>query len=78
MVTTRSAIRCIIEAWALIRQHSTRLNMGELLGFLYESCQELNLIKELLKLPLGLGEQVRDREHFNTGISLNIYYDALF
>lgn len=35
--------------------------MGELLGFLYESCQELGLIKELLKLPLGLTEQVAER-----------------
>uniref|UniRef100_A0A671V0H5 AT hook containing transcription factor 1 n=1 Tax=Sparus aurata TaxID=8175 RepID=A0A671V0H5_SPAAU len=33
--------RCLIEAWSLLRQHSNRLNMGELLGFLYESCQEL-------------------------------------
>uniref|UniRef100_A0A673BQ97 AT hook containing transcription factor 1 n=1 Tax=Sphaeramia orbicularis TaxID=375764 RepID=A0A673BQ97_9TELE len=49
--------RCLIEAWSLIRQHSSRLNMGELLGFLYENCQELGLIKELLKLPLGLPEQ---------------------
>ncbi|XP_051235126.1 protein ELYS isoform X7 [Dicentrarchus labrax] len=49
--------RCLIEAWSLVRQHSNRLNMGELLGFLYESCQELGLIKELLKLPLGLTEQ---------------------
>ncbi|XP_068586372.1 protein ELYS isoform X2 [Cebidichthys violaceus] len=49
--------RCLIEAWSLLRQHSSRLNMGELLGFLYESCQELGLIKELLKLPLGLTEQ---------------------
>lgn len=51
--------RCLIEAWALLRQHSNHLNMSELMGFLYESCQELGLIKELLKLPLGLGEQVR-------------------
>ncbi|KAG7236055.1 hypothetical protein INR49_001457 [Caranx melampygus] len=49
--------RCLIDAWSLLRQHSNRLNMGELLGFLYESCQELGLIKELLKLPLGLTEQ---------------------
>ncbi|KAF7665770.1 hypothetical protein LDENG_00132010 [Lucifuga dentata] len=49
--------RCLIEAWSLLRQHSNRLNMGELLSFLYESCQELGLIKELLKLPLGLTEQ---------------------
>ncbi|XP_044055281.1 protein ELYS isoform X2 [Siniperca chuatsi] len=49
--------RCLVEAWSLLRQHSNRLNMGELLGFLYESCQELGLMKELLKLPLGLTEQ---------------------
>uniref|UniRef100_A0A3Q3N544 AT hook containing transcription factor 1 n=1 Tax=Mastacembelus armatus TaxID=205130 RepID=A0A3Q3N544_9TELE len=49
--------RCLVEAWSLLRQHSNRLNTGELLGFLYESCQELGLIKELLKLPLGLNEQ---------------------
>ncbi|XP_060923827.1 protein ELYS isoform X2 [Limanda limanda] len=49
--------RCLIEAWSLVRQHSNRLNMTELMGFLYESCQELGLIKELLKLPLGLREQ---------------------
>lgn len=50
--------RCLIEAWSLLRKNSNRLNMGELLGFLYENCQELGLIKELLKLPLGLTEQV--------------------
>ncbi|XP_071368388.1 protein ELYS isoform X1 [Centroberyx affinis] len=49
--------RCLVEAWSLLRQHSSRLNMEELLGFLYESCQELGLVKELLKLPLGLTEQ---------------------
>ncbi|XP_056268602.1 protein ELYS isoform X2 [Pseudoliparis swirei] len=49
--------RCLVEAWSFLRQHSNRLNMGELLNFLYESCQELCLIKELLKLPLGLTEQ---------------------
>ncbi|CAJ1048923.1 protein ELYS isoform X3 [Xyrichtys novacula] len=49
--------RCLVEAWSLLRQHSSRLNMAELMGFLYESCQELGLIKELLKLPLGLAEQ---------------------
>lgn len=48
--------------------------MSELLGFLYESCQELGLIKELLKLPLGLGEQVGQfneelRLHCKTSIS---------
>ncbi|KAK7913347.1 hypothetical protein WMY93_013558 [Mugilogobius chulae] len=49
--------KCLIEAWSLARQHSNRLNISELLGFLFETCQELGLIKELLKLPLGLSEQ---------------------
>ncbi|XP_019747194.1 protein ELYS isoform X2 [Hippocampus comes] len=49
--------RCLTEAWSLLRQHSNHLNRAELLGFLYETCQELGLIKELLKLPLGPTEQ---------------------
>uniref|UniRef100_A0A8C8C7E2 AT hook containing transcription factor 1 n=1 Tax=Oncorhynchus tshawytscha TaxID=74940 RepID=A0A8C8C7E2_ONCTS len=49
--------RCLVEALALLRQHSNRLNAEELLRFLYETCQELGLMKELLKLPLGLAEQ---------------------
>uniref|UniRef100_A0A8C7XZS2 AT hook containing transcription factor 1 n=1 Tax=Oryzias sinensis TaxID=183150 RepID=A0A8C7XZS2_9TELE len=52
-----SSLRCLIEAWCLLRQHSHRLNGSELLGFLYESCQELGLTKELLKLPLAANEQ---------------------
>ncbi|KAJ8271040.1 hypothetical protein GJAV_G00122100 [Gymnothorax javanicus] len=49
--------RCIVEAWALLRQHSNKLNMEDLLTFLYESCLELGLVEELLKMPLGLAEQ---------------------
>uniref|UniRef100_A0A673ZN80 AT-hook containing transcription factor 1 n=1 Tax=Salmo trutta TaxID=8032 RepID=A0A673ZN80_SALTR len=49
--------RCLVEAWALLRQHSNRLNEEVLLRFLYETCQVLGLMKELLKLPLGLAEQ---------------------
>ncbi|XP_061621827.1 protein ELYS isoform X4 [Phyllopteryx taeniolatus] len=49
--------RCLTEAWSLLRQHSSHLNVAELHSFLYESCQELGLIKELLKLPLGPTEQ---------------------
>ncbi|XP_052009121.1 protein ELYS-like [Xyrauchen texanus] len=49
--------RCIVEAWALLRQHCNKLNMEEVMRFLFETCQELGLMKELLKLPLGLAEQ---------------------
>lgn len=53
--------RCLTEAWCLLRQHSNHFNNVELLGFLYESCQELDLIKELLKLPLRPNEQVNGK-----------------
>ncbi|XP_056332436.1 protein ELYS [Danio aesculapii] len=49
--------RCIVEAWALLRQHCNKLNTEEVMRFLFETCQELGLMKELLKLPLGLAEQ---------------------
>uniref|UniRef100_A0A671RZ51 Protein ELYS-like n=1 Tax=Sinocyclocheilus anshuiensis TaxID=1608454 RepID=A0A671RZ51_9TELE len=49
--------RCIVEAWALLRQHCNKLNMEEMMKFLFETCQELGLMKELLKLPLELAEQ---------------------
>ncbi|XP_061670398.1 protein ELYS isoform X2 [Syngnathoides biaculeatus] len=49
--------RCLSEAWSLLRQHSSHLNMAELHSFLYESCQELGLIEDILKLPLGPSEQ---------------------
>ncbi|XP_053093754.1 protein ELYS isoform X2 [Pangasianodon hypophthalmus] len=49
--------RCIVEAWALLRQQVNKLSMDELLRFFYETCQELGLMKELLKLPLQPSEQ---------------------
>nr|XP_061796461.1 protein ELYS-like [Nerophis lumbriciformis] len=49
--------RCLTEAWLLLRQHSNHFNATEMLGFMYESCQELGLLKELLKLPLCPTEQ---------------------
>lgn len=67
------SLRCLIEAWCLLRQHSHRLNVSELLGFLYESCQELGLTKELLKLPLAANEQVRQTTENFEGVR-NIYF----
>uniref|UniRef100_A0A6Q2YTQ0 AT hook containing transcription factor 1 n=1 Tax=Esox lucius TaxID=8010 RepID=A0A6Q2YTQ0_ESOLU len=40
--------RCLVEAWTMLRQHSNRQNSEELLRFLFETCQELSLMKELL------------------------------
>uniref|UniRef100_A0A4W4FSJ4 AT hook containing transcription factor 1 n=1 Tax=Electrophorus electricus TaxID=8005 RepID=A0A4W4FSJ4_ELEEL len=49
--------RCIVEGLALLRQHANKLNVEELMQFLYETCQDLDLMKELLRLPLGPSEQ---------------------
>ncbi|XP_012586558.1 PREDICTED: protein ELYS isoform X2 [Condylura cristata] len=49
--------RCMIEAWSLLRQHSTRLNIEELLKHTYEICQETGLMEDLLKLPFTDTEQ---------------------
>nr|XP_019586431.1 PREDICTED: protein ELYS [Rhinolophus sinicus] len=49
--------RCIIEAWCLLRQHSNRLNIEDLLKHTYEVCQEMGLMEDLLKLPFTDTEQ---------------------
>ncbi|XP_004439626.1 PREDICTED: protein ELYS [Ceratotherium simum simum] len=49
--------RCVVEAWSLLRQHSTRLNIEELLKHTYEVCQEMGLMEDLLKLPFTDTEQ---------------------
>uniref|UniRef100_A0A8C3XLX9 AT-hook containing transcription factor 1 n=1 Tax=Chelydra serpentina TaxID=8475 RepID=A0A8C3XLX9_CHESE len=49
--------RCMVEAWSLLRQHSTRLNVEELLKHMYEVCQEMGLMEDLLKLPFTDTEQ---------------------
>lgn len=58
LATLVCVCRCIVEAWALMRQQVNKLSMDELLRFFYETCQELGLMKELLKLPLRPSEQV--------------------
>ncbi|XP_073072828.1 protein ELYS isoform X2 [Manis javanica] len=49
--------RCMVEAWSLLRQHSNRLNVEELLKHTYEVCQEIGLMEDLLKLPFTDTEQ---------------------
>ncbi|XP_072503747.1 protein ELYS [Notamacropus eugenii] len=49
--------RCMVEAWSLLRQHSNRLNVEELLKHMYETCQEMGLMEDLLKLPFTDTEQ---------------------
>ena len=48
----------MVEAWTLLRQHSNRLNIEELLKHTYEVCQEMGLMEDLLKLPFTDTEQV--------------------
>ncbi|XP_072783280.1 protein ELYS isoform X2 [Taeniopygia guttata] len=43
--------RCMVEAWGLLQQHATKLNIEELLKHMYEICQEMGLMEDLLKLP---------------------------
>ncbi|XP_078505161.1 protein ELYS isoform X2 [Lissotriton helveticus] len=49
--------RSIVEAMNLLRLHSTRLNVKELLKHMYEACQEMGLMEDLLKLPFTDLEQ---------------------
>ncbi|XP_069463933.1 protein ELYS isoform X2 [Ambystoma mexicanum] len=49
--------RSIVEAMNLVRLHSTRLNVKDLLRQLYEACQEMRLMEDLLKLPFTDIEQ---------------------
>ena len=47
-----------MEAWGLLQQHATRLNIKELLKHVYEICQEMGLMEDLLQLPFTGTEQV--------------------
>ncbi|XP_066237651.1 protein ELYS isoform X1 [Saccopteryx leptura] len=49
--------RCMIEAWSLLRHHSNKLNIEELLKHTYQVCQEMGLMEDLLKLPFTDTEQ---------------------
>ncbi|XP_069634150.1 protein ELYS-like [Haliaeetus albicilla] len=49
--------RCVVEAWGLLQQHATRLNIKELLKHVYEICQEMGLMEDLLQLPFTGTEQ---------------------
>ncbi|XP_061847084.1 protein ELYS isoform X2 [Colius striatus] len=49
--------RCMVEAWGLLQQHATKLNIEELLKHMYETCLEMGLMEDLLKLPFTDTEQ---------------------
>nr|XP_033792222.1 protein ELYS isoform X2 [Geotrypetes seraphini] len=49
--------RRMVEAWSLLRLQSNRLNVEDLLKHMYEVCQEIGLMEDLLRLPFTSVEQ---------------------
>ncbi|XP_075268774.1 protein ELYS-like [Opisthocomus hoazin] len=49
--------RCVVEAWGLLQQHASKVNIEGLLKHMYEICQEMGLMEDLLKLPFTHTEQ---------------------
>ncbi|XP_075718844.1 protein ELYS isoform X2 [Rhinoderma darwinii] len=56
-MTVFLANRHLFEAWNLQKLHSSRLNVEELLKHMYETCQEMGLMEDLLKLTFTDSEQ---------------------
>ncbi|XP_069811346.1 protein ELYS [Dendropsophus ebraccatus] len=56
-MTVFLANRHIFEAWNLQKLHSSRLNVEELLKHMFETCQEMGLMEDLLKLTFTDSEQ---------------------
>ncbi|KAG8583256.1 hypothetical protein GDO81_008342 [Engystomops pustulosus] len=56
-MTVFLANRHIFEAWNLQKLHSSRLNIEDLLKHMYEMCQEMALMEDLLKLTFTDSEQ---------------------
>ncbi|XP_074965649.1 protein ELYS-like [Phalacrocorax aristotelis] len=50
--------RCMAEAWGLLQQHTTKINVEELLKDMYDICREMGLVEDFLKLPFTDAEQV--------------------
>ncbi|KAJ6664731.1 hypothetical protein lerEdw1_006304 [Lerista edwardsae] len=62
---------CMVEAWTVLRQHSTSLNVEEMLKHVYEICQELGLMEDLLKLPFTETEQECLERFLQTNTGVN-------
>lgn len=59
-----------MEAWGLLQQHTTKLNIEELLKHMYEICQEMGLMEDLLKLPFTDTEKVSLEKKQKKNLSL--------
>ncbi|XP_039182926.1 protein ELYS [Crotalus tigris] len=62
---------CMVEAWNVLRQHSSQLNVEEMLKHVYEICQELGLMEDLLKLPFTETEQACLEKFLQTSAGIN-------
>ncbi|XP_064320594.1 protein ELYS-like isoform X3 [Phalacrocorax carbo] len=49
--------RCMAEAWGLLQQHTTKINVEELLKDMYDICREMGLVEDFLKMPFTDAEQ---------------------
>ncbi|XP_053566985.1 protein ELYS isoform X2 [Bombina bombina] len=56
-ITVLLANRYVVEAWKLQRLHINRVNVEELLKHMYETCQEMGLMEDLLKFTFTNMEQ---------------------
>ena len=59
----KCCFRYMVEAWTFLRQHSTSVNVEQLLTHTYKVCQETGLMEDLLKLPFTDLEQVTMPQH---------------
>ncbi|XP_007433912.1 protein ELYS isoform X1 [Python bivittatus] len=62
---------CMVEAWNVLRQHSSQLNVEQMLKHVYEICQELGLMEDLLKLPFTETEQECLEKFLQTSTGIN-------
>ncbi|XP_026551234.1 protein ELYS isoform X2 [Pseudonaja textilis] len=62
---------CMVEAWNVLRQNSSQLKIEEMLKHVYEICQELGLMEDLLKLPFTETEQECLEKFLQTSTGIN-------
>ncbi|KAG8123498.1 hypothetical protein E2320_018975 [Naja naja] len=62
---------CMVEAWNVLRQNSSQLKIEEMLKHVYEICQELGLMEDLLKLPFTETEQECLEKFLQTSAGIN-------
>ncbi|ETE66734.1 Protein ELYS, partial [Ophiophagus hannah] len=65
------ALICMVEAWNVLRQNSSQLKIEEMLKHVYEICQELGLMEDLLKLPFTETEQECLEKFLQTSTGIN-------